>query len=63
MALDSYKIGLPQSDIYYIPHFLSPEYATELMSSLRETIAWQQDDITVFGKTYPQPRLTALYGE
>jgi len=23
---------------------------------------WQQDTIKVFGKTYPQPRLTALYG-
>lgn len=24
---------------------------------------WQQDDIKVFGKVYPQPRLTALYAE
>ncbi len=25
-------------------------------------IEWQEDDIKVFGKTYKQPRLTALYG-
>ena len=29
---------------------------------LKTEIPWQQDDITVFGKTYPQPRLTALFG-
>ncbi|HCO85227.1 MAG TPA: alpha-ketoglutarate-dependent dioxygenase AlkB, partial [Arenibacter sp.] len=28
-----------------------------------ETTPWQQDNITVFGKTYPQPRLTALFGD
>jgi alkylated DNA repair dioxygenase AlkB len=25
-------------------------------------VRWQQDDITIFGKTYRQPRLTALFG-
>ncbi len=25
-------------------------------------IPWQQDDIKVYGKVYPQPRLTALFG-
>lgn len=62
MTQDALKIDLPQCDITYYPNFLSPENATELMSILRTSIAWQQDNITVFGKTYPQPRLTALYG-
>lgn len=29
---------------------------------LQHEIPWQQDDITLFGKTHPQPRLTALFG-
>ncbi len=29
---------------------------------LKEAVPWQQDNITLFGKTYPQPRLTALFG-
>ncbi|NNJ88204.1 MAG: alpha-ketoglutarate-dependent dioxygenase AlkB, partial [Eudoraea sp.] len=62
MTRDFLKIDLPQSDITYYPNFLSQENASELMSILRKSIAWQQDNITVFGKTYPQPRLTALYG-
>lgn len=56
------KIVLPHSDITYYPHFLSSEKATQLMNIFRNSINWQQDTITVFGKTYPQPRLTALYG-
>jgi alkylated DNA repair dioxygenase AlkB len=62
MTQDAIKIDLPESDITYYPNFLSSENAAQLMNILRTTIAWQQDNITVFGKTYPQPRLTALYG-
>jgi alkylated DNA repair dioxygenase AlkB len=29
---------------------------------LTNNIPWQQDDIRVFGKVHPQPRLTALFG-
>jgi alkylated DNA repair dioxygenase AlkB len=62
MTGDVIKIDLPQSDIRYYPGFLSAEEATDLMGILQQSIPWQQDPITVFGKTYPQPRLTALYG-
>ena len=33
-----------------------------LFEKLKNEIPWQQDDIKVFGKTYPQPRLTSLFG-
>ena len=33
-----------------------------LFEKLINEIPWQQDDITIFGKTHPQPRLTALFG-
>jgi alkylated DNA repair dioxygenase AlkB len=62
MTQDAIKIDLPESDITYYPNFLSSENASQLMNVLRTSIAWQQDNITVFGKTHPQPRLTALYG-
>jgi len=54
-------IDLPQSDLWYYPNFLSNNKATELFDTLKSTIAWQHDTIKVYGKTYPQPRLTALY--
>jgi alkylated DNA repair dioxygenase AlkB len=30
---------------------------------LKSSVSWCQDEIRVYGKLYPQPRLTALYGK
>ncbi|TLP73995.1 alpha-ketoglutarate-dependent dioxygenase AlkB family protein [Maribacter sp. ACAM166] len=54
-------LKLPDSEISYHPSFISPTKADDYFQNLRDTTPWQQDDITVFGKSYPQPRLTALY--
>ncbi len=54
-------LNLPQSDIVYVDDFFSTEESHDLFNQLLNEIPWQQDDITVFGKTYKQPRLTALY--
>ena len=54
-------LTLPDSDIIYYPNFYSIEEASALFENLKSNTSWQQDDITVYGKTYPQPRLTALY--
>ncbi|MEM1112978.1 MAG: alpha-ketoglutarate-dependent dioxygenase AlkB [Pseudomonadota bacterium] len=35
----------------------------DLLQRLIGEIPWRQEDITVFGKTYPQPRLLAWYGD
>ena len=41
--------------------FLATEMADAHFKEFKESVPWQQDDIKVFGKVYPQPRLTALY--
>ncbi len=58
------KITLSLSDglFEYYPNFFTEEKATQYFKQLLEETSWQQDSITVFGKTYLQPRLTALYG-
>lgn len=53
---------LPQAEISYIPCFLNVQEAAELFEELIEDTPWQQDEITLFGKTHLQPRLTAFYG-
>jgi len=53
---------LPNADIAYYPNFFDAEKSKMLFEKLLNEIPWQQDDITVFGKTHPQPRLTALFG-
>lgn len=63
MTLFNSKIdlNLPDSNITYHPEFFNHEKANWYFNRLLETIPWQQDNITVFGKTYKQPRLTALF--
>ena len=55
------KLDLPGADISYFPSFLTDNDARILFEHLSTKTPWQQDEITLFGKTHPQPRLTALY--
>ena len=54
--------NIPDADIEYYPNFFDSNRANELFEKLKNEIPWQQDNITVYGKTHPQPRLTALFG-
>lgn len=38
-------------------------YLNEQMDDLLQDIVWRNDPITMFGKTHPQPRMTAWHGE
>ena len=53
---------MPNAVIEYHPNFFTAEKSTFLFEKLRNEIPWQQDNITVFGKTHRQPRLTSLFG-
>ena len=60
--IEPLTLSLPDAEIIYYPQFFDKEQADQIYAELLQEIAWQQDNITVFGKTHPQPRLTALYG-
>lgn len=55
-------LNLPDAVFEYYPNFFNKEKADELFKTLLKETPWQQDEITLFGKTHLQPRLTALYG-
>ncbi|MCA0132069.1 alpha-ketoglutarate-dependent dioxygenase AlkB family protein [Winogradskyella alexanderae] len=55
-------LKLPNAQLIYFPNFISRPKADEYFNTINKETNWQHDDITVFGKTYKQPRLTALYG-
>lgn len=56
------QLNLPDSDVIYIPNFFNKTEADKIFMELLNDTPWQQDIITVYGKTHLQPRLTALYG-
>ncbi|WP_179345985.1 alpha-ketoglutarate-dependent dioxygenase AlkB family protein [Winogradskyella ursingii] len=60
---DKQSIELPNAELIYVPDFFSEAEANNYFETLKSKTSWQQDDIKVFGKTYKQPRLTALFGE
>jgi alkylated DNA repair dioxygenase AlkB len=59
---DPILLNLPDAEIVYYPNFFDKRDADGIFEQLLNEIPWQQDDIKVFGKTHPQPRLTALFG-
>lgn len=55
------KIKIKDGELYYDRFFFSNIEANKYFNLLKKEIQWQQDNIKIFGKIYPQPRLTALY--
>lgn len=61
--IEKIDLQLVDADVIYYPSFLDSEAAQEMFDSLKVTTEWRQDDIRVFGKVYPQPRLTHLFAD
>jgi len=56
-------LDLPGADVILYPAFFSELVADRLLRGLRDTTAWRQETITLYGKTIDVPRLTAWYGD
>ena len=57
------KISFTGGDLLFMNNFLAQTIALELYQSLKDKIAWRQEEVFVFGKNHLVPRLTAWYGE
>lgn len=57
------SLEMPDADVLLYPEFFPSLEADALFADLFTGIAWKQDTIRLYGKTIPQPRLTAWYGE
>ena len=55
------KIKIKDGELYYDRIFFNNIEANKYFNLLKKEIQWRQDNIKIFGKIYPQPRLTALY--
>lgn len=60
---EKFNLKLPNAELSYFPNFYSKKDADKLFQQLMVQTPWKQDNITVFGKTHKQPRLTALYSQ
>ncbi|MBD2461858.1 alpha-ketoglutarate-dependent dioxygenase AlkB [Oscillatoria sp. FACHB-1407] len=59
------KIAIPlrDADLVFYPALFNAEESDRWMAELTEAIAWQQDQMTIFGRVLSLPRLTAWYGD
>lgn len=55
--------ALPAADFEWLPAWLSQAAADALLAHLLAEVPWQQGAIRLFGRTLPEPRLSAWYGD
>lgn len=51
------------ADVHFMRDFYQAPVAGEMMQRLLDEIAWRQETVTLWGKDYLQPRLSAWYGD
>jgi len=56
-------ISITNGEYLYVPNFFGIQEADEHFKTLLNEIEWQQESMTMYGKTIPFPRLTAWYGD
>ncbi len=57
------RLPLPDAELLFWRQIdLGEDYAA-LLDRLIDQIEWRQESVTVYGKSHPQPRLCAWYGE
>lgn len=61
LAVQSFS--LPDADVAYYSEFFPPAESDHLFSELLKTTQWGQGRIKLYGKLYPEPRLTAWHGD
>jgi alkylated DNA repair dioxygenase AlkB len=57
------RIPLEDAEIYYLRELPLGQSAEAVMHQLMDEVPWRAEKIVVWGKAFPQPRLTAWYGD
>lgn len=60
---DFERLPLIDSDISYYSEISLHKPSDNLLIELIRQTPWRQEQITIYGKTWPQPRLSAWYGD
>jgi len=56
-------LPLPGGEVFYASHFDLGQDPLILMRQLIDEVPWRTENVVVWGKSYPQPRLIAWYGD
>ena len=56
-------IPMQDAEVYYLRHLPLAQPPHVVMNQLIAEVPWRAENIVVWGRTYPQPRLIAWYGD
>ena len=57
------EIPIQDGKLRLYSHLFSPEERNAYFSKLKENVNWQQEEIKLYGRLIPLPRLTAWFGD
>ncbi|MEB3220845.1 MAG: alpha-ketoglutarate-dependent dioxygenase AlkB [Candidatus Sericytochromatia bacterium] len=57
------RIELPDGDVTYISGFMEPAECRVYFEQLQGAIAWRHEEVSLYGRRIPLPRLTAWHGD
>ena len=57
------QIPMQDAEVYYWRRFLPAEMVHTIIQQLIEEVPWRAENIVIWSKIFPLPRLTAWYGD
>lgn len=57
------NIAACDGELYYFPRFYALDKANAYFEKLERSLAWQQEELFIYGRWIKVPRLTAWYGD
>jgi alkylated DNA repair dioxygenase AlkB len=57
------RIPIQDAEVYYLRHLPLTQTPDIVLRRLIDEVPWRAESIVVWGRTYPQPRLIAWYGD
>jgi alkylated DNA repair dioxygenase AlkB len=57
------RLPMPDADVFYLRRLELGAPAAQVLQQLIREIAWRSEEVVMWGRRVPQPRLTAWYGD
>jgi len=57
------RIPMPDADLSYLAHLPLAQPAAQILQALIAEVPWRSEEVAMWGRLVPQPRLTAWYGD
>jgi alkylated DNA repair dioxygenase AlkB len=57
------RVRMPDADVFYLDRLPLAGSDTKILRRLIAEIAWRSEEVVMWGRKLPQPRLTAWYGD